>query len=88
MGKNEKKNHLSSAVVLSDINMAFDSTLLKFKRSRSFGILAKDHLFVICQHFKKDFSSRTTWPMSLKSHMQPPGKMGKQVYIFGLGHST
>ena len=59
-GKKWKKNHLSGAVKLSDINMAFNSTLLKFKSSRSFGILAKDHLFVICQHFKKDFSSRTT----------------------------
>ena len=38
--------------------------------------------------FSKDFSSETTDPISFKFQMQPPGKGGKKVYIFHLGHMT
>ena len=45
---------------------------------------------VTCQlsTVSKDFSSETTKPISFKFHMQPSGKMGKKVYIFGWGHMT
>ena len=35
--------------------------------------------------FSKDFSSEITGLISFKFHSQPPGKVGKKVYIFGLG---
>ena len=45
--------------------------------------------FVICllSIFSKDFSEITV-PISISFHMQPPGKEGKKVYIFGPGHMT
>ena len=38
--------------------------------------------------YSKDLSSKTTGPISVKFHMQPPGNGGKKVYSFGLGHLT
>ena len=38
--------------------------------------------------FSKDFSSETTGPISIKFHMQPLDRGGKNVYIFRLGHMT
>ena len=38
--------------------------------------------------FSKHFSSESTDPISIKFHMQPPGKEGKKIYIFGPGHMT
>ena len=38
--------------------------------------------------FSNDFSSETTGPIATKVHMQPTGKGGKKVYIFGPGHMT
>ena len=35
----------------------------------------------------KDLFSEATWPISIKFHMQPPGK-GRKKYIFGPGHKT
>ena len=35
--------------------------------------------------FSKDFSSETIGPISIKFHMQSPGKMGNKVYKFGPG---
>ena len=34
--------------------------------------------------FSKD--SETTWPISIKFHMPPPGTGGKKIYIFGSDH--
>ena len=50
-------------------------------------ILAKGHWSVVST-FPEDFSSETTGPTSFKFHMQPPGKGGKKVYIFGPGYMT
>ena len=38
--------------------------------------------------FSKDFSSETTWPISIKFHMQPLDRGGNKVYIFRPGHMT
>ena len=38
--------------------------------------------------FLKGFFSETTKTISLKFHMQPRGKGGKNVHIFGLGHMS
>ena len=38
--------------------------------------------------FSEEFFSETTVPISVKFHMQPPGKVGKKVYLFGPGHRT
>ena len=35
----------------------------------------------------KDFSSETTKPVSIKFHMQSPGKGRKRAYTFGPGHT-
>ena len=50
--------------------------------------LAKGHGSVVCQHFQREFSSGTTGPISFKYHMQPSSKVGKKLYIFGIGHLT
>ena len=34
--------------------------------------------------FSKD--SETTWPISIKFHIPPPGTGGKKIYIFGSDH--
>ena len=56
--------------------------------SRSFYYLGQRSLIGNLSTFSKDFSTKNTGPISFKSHMHPPGKMGKQVYIFGSGHLT
>ena len=38
--------------------------------------------------FSKDFSSETTWLISIKFHMQSLDRDWKKVYIFRLGHMT
>ena len=38
--------------------------------------------------FSKDFFSETTWPVSTKLHMQPPGRAGNNVDTFSSGHMT
>ena len=38
--------------------------------------------------FSKEFSSETTRQISIKFHMQPPGKRGKKAVFFGPGHMT
>ena len=38
--------------------------------------------------FSKDFSSETARPISIKFHMQPLDRRGKEVYIFRPGHMT
>ena len=38
--------------------------------------------------FSKDFSSETSGPISIKFHMLPPGKGGKNVHIRGGGYMT
>ena len=38
--------------------------------------------------FSRDFSSETTGSILIKFHMQPLGKGGRKVYIFGQGHIT
>ena len=41
-------------------------------------------VFVLCPStFSKDFYSETSEPISFEFHMQPSGKGGKKVYIFG-----
>ena len=48
------------------------------------------HMSSIClsSTFSKLLSSETTWPISFKFHIQPPGKGGKKIYIFRPGHMT
>ena len=36
----------------------------------------------------KDFSCETTWPISIKFHMEPLGNEGKKIYRFDPGHMT
>ena len=38
--------------------------------------------------FSKDFSSETTGPISIKFHMQPLDRGGKEVYIFRPDYMT
>ena len=38
--------------------------------------------------FSKDFSSETTWLISIKFHMQSLDRGGKESYIFRPGHMT
>ena len=33
-----------------------------------------------------DFSFKTTWPISVEFHTQPPGNGEKKVYVFDPGH--
>ena len=45
---------------------------------------------VVCllSTFSEHCFSETTGPISIKFHMQPPGKGGEKVFIFGPGHMT
>ena len=83
MGKTGKV-HLFGAVVLSDMKVQSDSTPMEFKRWRSFCDPGQSSLVRHMSTFSKDFSSKT----SLIFHMQPSGKGGKKVYIFGPIHVT
>ena len=38
--------------------------------------------------FTEDFFSEATGPISIKFHMQTPGKERKNLYIFSPGHMT
>ena len=49
--------------------------------------VAKDNLFVICQHFQRTSSVKLLGQFQL-NFMQPPGEEVKKVCIFGLDHMT
>ena len=60
---------------------------MKFGSSRSFGDLDQTSLVSLLSKISKDFFSETIWQISIKFHIQPPGK-GKKVDIFSTGHMT
>ena len=49
---------------------------------------AKGYLSVICHFFSNELSSKSTGPISIKFHMQPPGELQMKVNIFCLDHMT
>ena len=56
---------------------------MNFQRSRLFVELAQISLIDCLSTFTKESFTETTRPVSLKFHMQPPGKGLKKVYIIG-----
>ena len=52
----------------------------------SFSDLGEGSLVCLLSTFLKDFSSKITEQVSIRCHMQPPGKRGKKFYIFVGGH--
>ena len=48
--------------------------------------LSPHYIHVYDHHFQE--SSKTTWPIKAKFHVEPPWEGGKKVYINGTGHMT
>ena len=59
-------------------------TTVEFCRPRSFCDLGQRSHISCLSIFSKGFFSETSWPISLKFHMQLSGKGRKEVYIFHL----
>ena len=79
--KNKLKTVFLVAIMLLDTIMHQNLTPMEFKRSRSTGDFGQRSAFTCLSTFSKGFSSVTTWRISFKFHMQPPGK-GERKLIY------
>ena len=68
------------------VEMHSNSTHIKFLWSDYTATLGNSQ-FSMSVNISEDFSE-TTCPISIRFDMQPSGKRGKRVYIFGTGHVT
>ena len=82
-----EKVHFSVAFVLFVVDEVFsNSTHMKFLWSDHTATFGNSQ-FSMSVNISEDFF-KTTCPISIKFDMQPSGKRGRRVYIFGTGHVT